>query len=128
MKFSKSSWQIFTWLLMTSIVLFSVESIAQSSIIAGSADETTLRDLQLLGRFKNYSFTTRPVFINENDTINKFLINNQTNAIINKKLIRVYSSPLIVQQQYNNNSPWGRNNTPMLLVKGYQQEIKSVKT
>ena len=126
LKFSKFNRQVFTWLFITSLIIFSLESVAQNSIIAGSSDETTLRDLQLLSRFNNnYSFTTRPILIKENDTINKYLINNQTKNLIDKKLINLYLNPLIIQQKHNTNSPWGRNNTPMLLVKGYQQEISS---
>jgi hypothetical protein len=42
------------------LVLISFHSFAQSSIVAGSSDEMTLRDLQLTGRYdENASFTSR---------------------------------------------------------------------
>jgi len=126
LKFSKFYGHFFNWFIILSLSLISVKTIAQSSIIAGSADETTLRDLQLLGQFnKNYSFTTRPVFLKPSDTIHKYLFNNHKSLLRDNKLFSIYTSPLVWHQQYNSNSPWGRNNTPMLLVKGYQQAISA---
>ena len=45
--------------------LLSIPSFAQTTIVAGSSDETTLRDLQLTGRYdENASFTSRPLWVN----------------------------------------------------------------
>lgn len=101
---------------------------SQSAIIAGSSDESTLRDLQLLGKFNNkYSFNVRPIFLNmfnldELDSIKPYLAQlGIYNTKIEKNKWRLITYPFEFQQQFNTHSSWGRNNGAFLSVKGYQQ-------
>ena len=101
---------------------------SQTAIMAGSNDENTLRDLQLLGKFNsNYSFNVRPVFLNifnstELDSLKPFLTQlGNFNTDIKKNNWRLITYPIELQQQFNTHSSWGRNNGAFLSVKGYQQ-------
>ena len=101
---------------------------SQTAIMAGSNDENTLRDLQLLGKFNNnYSFTVRPIYLNmlasqELDSLQPYLaqLGNYNSSKLSKKW-GLITYPIEWQQQYNTHSSWGRNNGAFLMVKGYQQ-------
>jgi len=102
--------------------LISVQSFAQSSIIAGSSDETTLRDLQLTGRFdENASFTTRPLWVSQDS-----LFQTELNQLAGKNRAKKYFNayPLEWDQRFNTHSYWGRNDGQMMSVKGYQTVIR----
>lgn len=103
------------------ILLFAIISItcrAQSTIIAGSSDETTLRDLQLTGRYnENASFTTRPLLIDQ-DSLYQTELNQIAGKNYQKKYFKAY--PLEWEQRFNSHSYWGRNDGSMMSVKGYQ--------
>jgi hypothetical protein len=103
---------------------------AQTALIAGSDDENTIRDLQLLNKFnKQYSFNVRNIFISlfnqsELDSIGPFVSQyGSLNKKVSKKNIKIISYPLEWGQQLNTHSAWGRNNGVFLASKGYQQKI-----
>jgi hypothetical protein len=104
------------------LVLISFHSFAQSSIVAGSSDEMTLRDLQLTGRYdENASFTSRPLWVNK-DSLFQSEINQLAGKNRQKKYFNAY--PVEWEQRFNSHSYWGRNDGPMMSVKGYQTLIR----
>jgi hypothetical protein len=115
--------------LLLFVLLTTYNGQAQTAVLAGSIDEFSLRDQQLLGKLKNsYSFTVRPVLVHPLDSAVYFsdplLQQQQRNYFNKKKSIRFIAIPLGIQQQYNTHSAWGRNNEDFLLTAGYQQMIK----
>jgi hypothetical protein len=105
-----------------------VNGFAQATITAGSSDETTLRDLQLLNKFNsNYSFNVRPIFLNVLDaqyidSVQPFLAQlGNYNTIKRNNYFTFIAQPIQFTQQYNTHSSWGRNNGALLSVPGYQQ-------
>lgn len=102
--------------------LLSFKSFSQSSIVAGSSDETTLRDLQLTGRYdENVSFTSRPLWVNR-DSLFTSELNQLAGKNRKKKYFNAY--PLEWDQRFNSHSFWGRNDGPMMSVKGYQNLLR----
>ncbi len=111
---------------MRYILLFfcflSFQSLAQSSIVAGSIDETTLRDMQLTGRYdENASFTSRPLWVSQ-DSLFQTELNQLAGKNRKKKYFNAY--PIEWEQRINTHSYWGRNDGPMMSVKGYQTLIR----
>ncbi len=99
-------------------VIISITCRAQSTIIAGSSDEITLRDLQLTGRYnENASFTTRPLLVDQ-DSLFQTELNQIAGKNYQKKYFKAY--PLEWEQRFNTHSYWGRNDGSMMSVKGYQ--------
>ena len=108
--------------LLLFLSLFSFHSFAQSSIVSGSNDETTLRDLQLTGRYdENASFTSRPLWVHQ-DSLYRTELNQLAGKNQQKKYFNAY--PLEWEQRYNTHSYWGRNDGPMMSVKGYQTLLR----
>jgi hypothetical protein len=104
------------------LVLLSFHSFAQSSVVAGSSDEMTLRDLQLTGRYdENASFTSRPLWVNK-DSLFQSEINQLAGKNRQKKYFNAY--PIEWEQRFNSHSYWGRNDGSMMSVKGYQTLIR----
>lgn len=111
---------------MRHILLFfcflSFQSLAQSSIVAGSIDETTLRDMQLTGRYdENASFTSRPLWVSQYS-----LFQTELNQLAGKNRKKKYFNayPIEWEQRINTHSYWGRNDGPMMSVKGYQTVLR----
>ena len=111
------------------VVLFTLISFqlsSQRSIQVNSIDEFTLRDQQLLNNWKpNFSFNTRPLFINESDSIVNNLVNVSKKPKWNDKNFKLYALPIDIEQQFNSHSAWGRNNGSFIPVKGYQSKIST---
>jgi len=98
-------------------------AVAQLNPEAGSDDELTLRDLQLLGYFPDsYSFTVRPVFRRDSlGGLPDFYFQDSEARIVNpNRYLRFRLLPMAWGGQWNSNSPWGRNNGSYVLAKGYQ--------
>lgn len=113
-------------------IVTTTTAFGQTALMAGSNDETALRDLQLLGKFnQHYSFNVRPIFLNqfnqeELDSLQPFIaqLGHHNRSLTSNKLAFI-TYPIEWQQQFNTHSYWGRNNGNFLSVKDYQQLIRT---
>jgi hypothetical protein len=99
---------------------------SQRNIQVNSIDEFTLRDQQLLyGWNPAYSFTTRPLFVADSDSILKKIVGLSQQPKWKIGGFHFYANPFDIEQQGNTHSTWGRNNGSFLSVKGYQQKLST---
>lgn len=97
-------------------VLYATTTIAQT-LPVGLLDNTDdyLRREQLLGKDSaNSSFMIRPIHRPSGLDLNKTLWNNP------KESIALYALPVVWQQQYNTDHPYGMNDGAMIPARGYQ--------
>jgi len=111
-------------------LLFPVFAIAQVNFEAGSDEESTLRDLQLLQQISpHYSFTVRPLFypLTDSSVWNKgyFIPVKPFKKIVESKYIALKALPLSYRMQWNTHSVWGRNNGSFINSKGFQQIMQA---
>lgn len=102
--------------LVLGCVLCATTAIAQT-LPVGLLDNTDdyLRRQQLLGKDSaNSSFMIRPIHRPVGLDLNKTLWSNP------KESIALYALPVVWQQQYNTDHPYGMNDGAMILARGYQ--------
>lgn len=102
--------------LVLGLVLYTTTIIAQT-LPVGLLDNTDdyLRREQLLGKDSaNSSFMIRPIHRPSGLDLNKTLWNNPKESIV------LYALPVVWQQQYNTDHPYGMNDGAMIPARGYQ--------
>lgn len=102
--------------LLLGSVLYTTTTIAQT-LPVGLLDNSDdyLRREQLLGKdSSNLSFMIRPIHRSSGLDLNKTLWSNP------KESIALYALPVVWQQQYNTDHPYGMNDGAMISARGYQ--------
>ncbi len=107
------------------ILFVPIVSFAQINFNAGSDEEITLRDLQLLQIIpSHYSFTVRPLPYSFADSSlrNKdyFIPIKPYKKILGSKYFSLKAMPQYYGMQMNTHSVWGRNNSSFISSKGFQ--------
>ena len=111
-------------------LILPIFTFAQVNFEAGSEEESTLRDFQLLHLIpSNYSFTVRPTIYPLVDSSiwdkGYFVPMQSFKKIFNNKIISIKALPISSRSQLNSHSSWGRNNCGFLYLKGFQQIINT---
>jgi Capsule assembly protein Wzi len=103
---------------------------AQVNFEAGSEEESTLRDFQLLYVIpSNYSFTVRPTIYPLVDSSiwdkGYFIPMQSFKNIFNNKIFSIKVLPISSRAQINTHSSWSRNNGDFLYSKEFQQILNT---
>jgi hypothetical protein len=111
-------------------LILPVFTFAQVNFEAGSEEESTLRDFQLLYLIpSNYSFTVRPSIYPLVDSSiwdkGYFVPVRYFKNIFNNKIFLINVSPISSKSKFNTHSSWGRNDGGFLYTKGYQQILST---
>ena len=111
-------------------LILPVFTFAQVNFEAGSEEESTLRDFQLLHLFpSSYSFTVRPVIYPLVDSSiwdrGYFIPVRYFKNIFKSKIVSIKALPISSKSKFNTHSSWGRNDGGFLYTKGYQQILSS---
>lgn len=111
-------------------LILPVFTFAQVNFEAGSEEESTLRDFQLLNQIPaNYSFTVRPIIYPMVDSTiwskGFFIPIQEYRELAKTSYFSVRAVPIISRSQINTQSTWGRNNGSFLSTGRFQQILQT---
>jgi Capsule assembly protein Wzi len=107
-----------------------VFTFAQVNFEAGSEEESTLRDFQLLHLIpSNFSFTVRPTIyplVDSSIWDKGYFISIQSFKInFSNKILSIKALPISSRSKFNTHSSWGKNDGGFLYTRGYQQILST---
>ena len=123
------------FLLIPILLLLFTLSITAQTLPVGILEnvEDAYRRQQLLGKdTTNISYMVRPMFMSEDKNFN---LNNDGNFSVNqfrtllyknaKYKTEVYLLPVVLQQQFNSDHPYGMNDGSMVQNRGYEMQVSA---